>query len=177
MKSVFQTLVLARRSMRLMSGEPVTVDDLMPLFEAARWAPSEYNNQPWRFIYLFPDDALWQPLLAQLNGGNQAWVGKAGALIVVLARTQLEYKNKPGLTYLFDTGAACQNMALAAAAQNLAMCVLGGFDNDQVRTLFNVPGEFVIPVVLAIGHPRPGCVLPPGNRKSVSEISWKGKKW
>jgi len=81
----------ARWSPRAMAGTPLTLAEILPLLEAARWAPSCFNAQPWRFAYALNGSPAWQPLFDTLIGPNQAWVQRAGALIAVIARSEFEH--------------------------------------------------------------------------------------
>ena len=85
---------------------PMTDDELMSLFEAAKWAPSSYNNQPWRFLYARRDTPVWPLFFDLLQEGNKMWVKDASALIVVLSNTCFDYNGKPSITHSFDAGAA-----------------------------------------------------------------------
>ena len=89
-----------------MTGEGITDEDLMGLFEAARWAPSSYNNQPWRFICAKRDTKHWEVLFNLLVEWNKAWAKNASVLIVVIARKNFEFNEKPTRTNQFDAGAA-----------------------------------------------------------------------
>lgn len=113
-------LILNRWSPRAMSGETISDKELMSLFEAARWAPSSYNNQPWRFIYAKRGTEHWNTLFNLLVDANKEWANKAAVLIVVVSANNFVYNNKPSRTHSFDTGAAWENLALQGYAQGLA---------------------------------------------------------
>lgn len=101
-----EPLILNRYSPRALSGEPITETQLMTLFEAARWAPSSYNNQPWRFIYATRDSEYWPTFLGLLVEANKIWAKDAAVLIIVASHNNFSYNNKPSRTHSFDAGAA-----------------------------------------------------------------------
>jgi nitroreductase len=100
------SIILNRWSPRAMTGEELSDKELMTLFEAARWAPSSYNNQPWRFIYAKRNSPNWEKFLNLLVSGNQIWAKNAAALVVVISHNNFEHNNKQARTHSFDTGAA-----------------------------------------------------------------------
>src|SRR5690349_3147088 len=89
-----EPMLLTRWSPRAMSGESIGKDELMPLFEAARWAPSSYNNQPWRFIYAMKGTPHWEPFFNLLVEGNQAWCKNAAVLVIIASGKNFEYNGK-----------------------------------------------------------------------------------
>ena len=99
------SLILNRWSPRSITGEELTDEVLMNLFEAARWAPSSYNNQPWRFIYAKRNTEHWNRFFNLLVEGNKVWAKNAAALVVVIARKNFEHNEKPAQTNQFDTAA------------------------------------------------------------------------
>ena len=107
-------LILNRHSPRAMSGEKFTEHELLQLFEAARWAPSSFNNQPWRFIYAHRETAAWKVLFDLMVPFNQSWAKDAAVLLVVVSSNLFEKTKKPSRTHSFDTGAAWENLALQA---------------------------------------------------------------
>jgi nitroreductase len=125
---------------------------LMSLFEAARWAFSSYNNQPWSFVYVMPDSAIWGKTLALLVPYNRKWAQHAGALIVVTSRTHYAYNRKPALTHAFDTGVAVGNLTTQAVLLNLVVHPIEGFVYSAARKLFHIPDSHAIIAILAIGQ-------------------------
>jgi len=103
-------IILNRWSPRSMTGEELQNDELMSLFEAARWAPSSANSQPWRFIYATRDTEEWNTLFNLLVDLNKIWAKNAAVLIVIVSKKEFEYKGKviASATHQFDTGAACE---------------------------------------------------------------------
>ncbi|MGA9530559.1 MAG: nitroreductase family protein [Candidatus Babeliales bacterium] len=147
-------LILNRWSQRAMSGEQISKEQLMSLFEAARWAPSSFNNQPWRFIYAQKNTPFWDTLFNLLVPFNQQWVSTASILLVVFSYMRFTKTNKPSRTHAFDTGAAVQNLALEAYSQELVVHAMEGFDYDQAYQACSIPrDDYEIHAMLAIGKP------------------------
>ena len=175
-------LFVRRWSPRAMSGQPVSVAELMSLLEAARWAPSSYNGQPWRFLYARRDTPPWPTFVGLMSENNQRWAGKAGVLIVVVSRKLFEHNGQPARTHSFDTGAAWASLALQGTIMGLAVHGMQGFDYDRARTELRVPTEFDVEAMIAVGRLGRIEELPealrererPSPRKPVSEISFEG---
>ena len=144
-------LFVNRWSPRAMSGEEISNDDLMGLFEAARWAPSSYNNQPWRFIYAKRNTDHWQTLISLLVEGNKIWAQNAAVIVVVISRKNFEFNEKPAITHQFDAGAAWENLALEATSRGLVTHGMQGFDYKQAREELGVPENFDVMAMTAIG--------------------------
>ena len=178
-----QPLILNRWSPRAMSGESLTEEELMSLFEAARWAPSSYNNQPWRFIYAHRETDAWGSLFGLLGEFNQGWTHKAAALVVVVAKTRFDYNGKPSVTHALDTGAAWENLALEASARGLVAHGMEGFDYKAAKEKLGVPDDHVVLAMIAIGKPGKKEDLSaelqerevPSDRRPLSEIVMEGK--
>ena len=153
-------------------------DNLVALLEAARWAPSAANTQPWRFLVARRGDEAHARLFAALAPGNQAWAGAASTLVLVAARTAAE-DGKPQPWALYDTGQAVAALVTQAQADGLAVHQMGGFDTAAVRAEFGL-GETLTPVVvIAVGRRDPIADLPeplaaretaPRTRHPVSEL-------
>ncbi len=175
-------LILGRWSPRAMTGEALSEQELMPLFEAARWAPSSYNNQPWRFVYARRDTPAWKKLFALMGEFNQGWTKEAGALAVVLSKRTFEHNGKPSRTHAFDTGSAWENLALEASSRGLVAHGMEGFDYDRARKDLGVPEDYEIMCMVAIGKRAPASKLPqelqgkemPSDRKPLKEIVMEG---
>lgn len=175
-------LILNRWSPRAMSGEPIIQEELMQLFEAARWAPSSYNNQPWRFIYAYRDTLEWNKFFDFLVPFNQEWAKDAAVLVVIISAKNFDYNDKPSRTHSFDTGSAWQNLALQGSSMGLVVHGMEGFDYDRARKELNVPDNYTIEAMCAIGRPGKKEDLPeqmqeketPSGRKPVSEFIFEG---
>lgn len=177
------SLILKRWSPRAMSGEPITQNDLMTLFEAARWAPSSYNNQPWRFIYAMRDTPEWKIIFNLLVEFNQNWCKNAAVLIVIISKNNFEYNNKPSRTHSFDTGSAWENLTLQATHMNLVSHGMEGFDYDKAKKELGVPDDCTVEAMCAIGKPGKKENLPTdlqakeiaSDRKPITEFAFNGK--
>jgi nitroreductase len=146
-----QEIFLKRWSSRAISAESVTDEELMALFEAARWAQNSYNNQPWRFMYARREVPAWEIFLNFLVPANREWAQHAPILMIVLSQTFFEATGKPSRTHSFDTGAACQNMSLQAASMEIVAHGMAGFDYDAVRRELQVPENYTIEAMFAVG--------------------------
>ncbi len=174
---------LARRSSRALSDESISEQELMTLFDAARWAQSSYNNQPWRFIYARKNTAQWQTFFNFLVSANQVWAKDAQVLVVVLSKTTFDYNEKPSRTHSFDTGAACQNMALQGAFLDIVVHGMEGFDYQKTRKELQIPDVYEIQAMFAIGKIGQISGLPenlqaketPSQRKPLDEIVFQDR--
>lgn len=176
-------LLLNRWSPRSMTGEPMTDAELLPLFEAARWAPSSYNGQLWRFIIARrQNSAHWDKFFGLLAPANQVWAKGAAVLAVVASRKLFEYDGRPSATHSFDAGAAWENLALEAARRGLVAHGMEGFDYARAREELGVPAEFEVNAMIAIGKRAPRERLPekvrameePNARRPLKEILFEG---
>lgn len=178
-----EDLFLRRWSPRAMTGESVPRDQMMRLFEAARWAPSTYNEQEWRFLLATQDSDHWRTFFELLAEANQAWCDKAAALVVVLSHKTFERNGKPNPVHTFDAGAAFENLSLQGAAMGLVIHGMAGFDREKARKSLNVPDDYAVEAMIAIGNPADPSTLPddlqerekPSGRKPLSEILFEGK--
>ena len=177
-------LFVNRWSPRAMSGDSLAEDALHSLFEAARWAPSAFNNQHWRFVYATREDDEWGSFLDLLNEANRSWARDAGALIAVFSKVTLDHNGEAAATRSFDTGAAWQNLALEGARRDLAVHPMAGFDWDQIHDTLGVPkDEFDAEAMVAVGERADPETLPdelkereePSSRKPLDEIVFNGR--
>ena len=132
----------------------------MVLFEAARWAPSSYNNQPWRILYARRDSEHWPLFFDLLVEFNQAWAKNAGALVLFISRTHSDVTGETAVTHSFDTGAAWENLALQGWLKGFVVHGMQGFDYDRARTTLNIPEGFQVEAMAAIGKPADPATLP-----------------
>ena len=175
-------LILSRWSPRSMTGEELGDDDIMSLFEAARWAPSSFNNQPWRFIYAKRNTAYWDRLFNLLVESNRIWAKNAGLLIVVISRKNFEFNGKPARTHQFDAGSAWENLALEASSRGIVAHGMQGFDYEKAKTELGIPADFEVMAMIAIGKRGPKENLPtelqdkekPNDRKALKDIIMEG---
>lgn len=177
-----QPLILNRWSPRSMSGEPISNAELMSLFEAARWAPSSYNNQPWRFLYAKRDTDHFRMFFDLLVDFNKEWCKNAAVLGVVASEKIIAKTKKQSVTHAYDTGAAWENLALEGNARNLVVHGMQGFDYEKAKMTLSVPDEFEVLAMFAIGKHAPTELLSkdlqdkekPSTRKTVSEFAFEG---
>jgi nitroreductase len=176
-------LLLSRVSSRAFSEERLTEDELMSLFEAARWSPSSYNNQPWRFVYARRGEKEWDILFNVLVDFNKSWCKQADTLIAVISRNHFEHNNKPARTSHFDAGSAWMSLALEAHSRNIVAHAMEGFDYDALKKNLQIPDSFTIEAMIAVGRQGNKENLPeelrerevPSTRKPLTDIVAKGK--
>jgi nitroreductase len=174
-------LLLDRWSPRAMSGEAIGLSVLARLLEAARWAPSSMNFQPWRCLYALREGPHWATYLDFLSSGNRAWAQQGGALAVFISRRIFE-DGSPCPTHSYDTGAAWQNFALQGYADGLVVHGMRGFDVDRVRRVLGVPETWSVDAMAVVGRPGDPAALPerqrmretPSDRRPVSESAHEG---
>ena len=151
---------------------------LTALLEAARWAPSAQNSQPWRFLVTRRGESAHDRLFAALAPGNQAWAGAASALVMVAARTA-DDDGSPQPWALYDTGQAVAALVTQAQADGLSVHQMGGFDTGAVRAGFGLGDDLTPVVVLAVGRRGDTAWLPealaareaaPRTRRPVSDL-------
>jgi len=171
-----ETLFLSRISYRTFSQERLSEEERLALFEAARWAPSSYNNQPWRFVYACREDKEWNTLFDSLVEFNKQWCRFADTLVVVISKNI--HNNKPSRTASFDTGAAWISLALEATARNIIAHAMSGFDYAAIKEKLAIPDEFTVEAMIAIGKPGSKEDLqkedPPSLRKPLEKTISRG---
>ncbi|QDT36420.1 nitroreductase family protein [Stratiformator vulcanicus] len=155
-----EALLLKRWSPRAMDGGVVTDEHLASLFEAARWAPSTYNEQEWRFLYARRDSEHWKTFFGLLMEANQAWCDNASDLIVLLSKKTFAKNGKPNPVHTLDAGAAMQNLLLQAASMNLVAHAMAGFDRGKARAQLSIPDDYEVEAMIAIGRPGDPDDLP-----------------
>ncbi len=157
-------LFTRRWSPRAFTGEAIEPAQLLGLLEAARWAPSAMNAQPWRFIYARRDTPAWAPLLDVLVEGNQVWAKNAAALILVLSRKRWvpPGKSEPQAigSHSFDAGAAWASLALQTTLAGWHAHAMGGFDRERARSTYAIPDDYATEAVVAIGRLGERSLLP-----------------
>ncbi|MCR8633657.1 nitroreductase family protein [Paenibacillus radicis (ex Xue et al. 2023)] len=173
-------LFLNRWSPRAYSDRKVSDEDLNTILEAAHWAPSASNDQPWRFIVAKTQEHL--DLFHQfINEFNLAWASKAPVLIVV-ASNKLRGNGDANVAHAFDSGTAWGSLALQATILGLVTHAMGGFDRVKARQLLNVPDEFELHAVIAVGYHGDKSQLSealqarelPNGRLPLSEVVFEG---
>lgn len=145
---------------------PLPAADLRSLFEAARWAPSAFNEQPWRYLVAVrQDEAEFARLLGCLTDTNQQWARHASALAVGVASRTYARNGKPNGTALHDLGLAAASLTVEATVRGLAVHQMGGILPDRVRELYRVPEGFQPLTALAIGYAADPATLPEALRQ------------
>lgn len=131
----------------------MTKKELMPLFEAARWAPSSYNHQPWRFIYACKGSPDWERFFSLLFENNQLWAKNAAVLALLISRNRFEKNDGPARLHSFDAGSAFENLALQGTKNGFVVHPMEGFDAKKAQSDLQVPEHYSVQIMLAIGKP------------------------
>ncbi len=136
------------------AAKSVSHEQVITLLEAARWAPSCFGDQPWRFIVWNKnvDAQAWQQGFDCLVPGNQAWVKDAPVLLLTCADTLFNHNQKPNRWAQYDTGAAAENLCLQASSMGLMAHQMGGFDADKARETFAIPAQYIPMAMMSIGY-------------------------
>ncbi|WP_445289321.1 nitroreductase family protein [Variovorax atrisoli] len=175
-----------RWSPRAYTGEAISTPELLTVLEAARWAPSAYNAQPWRFIYAQRDTAAWQPIFDALVEFNRGWAQRAAALVVVVSAKDATFPGQteaaPNPWHAFDAGAAWASLAFQATLSGWSAHGMAGFDADALRAAVNLPQSYAIQTVVAIGRRADKGVLPealqarevPNDRRPLAQSAAEG---
>ncbi len=181
-----QPIFLERWSPRAFTGESVPKEDLLTMLEAARWAASSYNSQPWRFVYALRGTADWERFLQLLVPFNQTWAKDAAALVFFVSNSTMRSprsgKEVPSPTHSFDTGTASGCFALQAAFMGWHTHGMVGFDAERAFAELGVPKGYHIEAVFAVGKRADPARLPeelrareaPSDRKPLSELAFEG---
>jgi nitroreductase len=178
-------LLRRRWSPRAFAERPVELEKLRSIFEAARWAPSSFNAQPWSFIVATKhgDLADYQRMLGCLVESNQHWAKSAPVLIVSVATGAFEHNAKPNRHAFYDTGAAVAMLTVQATALDLHVHQMAGFSPEKVREAYNVPATAEPVSAIALGYAGDPASLPdelrkreltPGQRKPTSQFVFSG---
>ncbi len=175
-----------RWSPRAMSGASISLETLNILLEAARWAPSSNNGQPWRFAYAFRNTETFTKFFELLNPGNQIWCKQAGILMIMASQINFDatekYPSQLNRSHSFDAGAAWMNLALQGSMLDLVVHGMGGFDLTKASELARLPAGYLIEAMCAIGYPDSPESLPepfksreiPTGRNPVSKFAAEG---
>ena len=177
-------LIRNRWSPRAFSDKPVEPAILASLFEAARWAPSSNNEQPWAYLVATKDNPEdFSKMLSVLVDFNVGWA--KGAPVLVLAMSRLKFPNgNPNRNAFYDTGAASALLSVEATARGLAVHQMAGFDPAKAKQVFEIPVDCEPIAAIAIGHPGDHNSLPqklqerevaPRTRKPLSEFVMSGR--
>jgi nitroreductase len=173
-------LILNRWSPRSFSDRDVSAEDLRTLFEAARWAASSNNEQPWRYLVSRRGTATHAKIFESFGEWNRAWAGSASVLLLGTAKKTFTPKGTPNEYALHDLGAADATICYQATALGLHTHQMAGFDHDVARRLLEIPDDYLIGSIMAIGYlGEPSALtmdyqreqeMTPRNRKQLSEF-------
>jgi nitroreductase len=172
---------LDRWSPRAMSGEPLTQPQLMTVLDAARWAPSSGNFQPWRFLYALRGGDFWDVFMDFVVPANRLWAEQAGALVVLVSRTTRD-DGRPMRTHSYDTGAAWMSLALQAWKSGLVAHGIQGFDYEKAARVLRVPKDHAVEAMAVLGHPGDSAKLDerlrerevPSDRRPLEQSACEG---
>ena len=169
-----------RWSPRSFADRDVSPADLRTVFEAARWAASSYNEQPWRFFVGRRNSETYTKILSVLTEFNQRWARTAPVLILDAARTKFSHNGAANRVALYDVGAAAATLCYQAAALGLYTHQMAGFDVDAARKAFALPDEYIFGAAIALGYQGEPAALnneqmlaqetSPRQRKPLSEF-------
>ena len=177
---------LERWSPRAFTGEQLPEADLLTMLESARWAPSSYNSQPWRFAYARRDTPHWDRFLGLLVPFNQSWAVNASALVINISNSLMRPpgsdKDVPSPTHSFDAGTASGYLALQAHKMGWHAHGMVGFDKERAFTELGVSAGYRVEATYAIGRMGNVAALPenlrdrerPSSRMLLSEIAFEG---
>ena len=176
-----ERIFVDRWSPRAMSGEEISNEELLTLFEAARWAPSSMNNQPWRMLYAPRSSRHWPLFFDLLVEGNKLWCVKAAALVVVVSKTTFD-NGKACRTHSYDSGAAWMSLALQGSLLGLVVHGMQGFDYERAGIDLGIPEAFQVEAMIAIGRPGRPEELPeqlqaretPNDRRPLTQSVCEG---
>ena len=179
-------IFLERWSPRAFTREPISEPDLLTILEAARWAPSSFNAQPWRFIFARRDTPDWENFLNLLLPNNRVWAKDASALVILISnrfmRKPGEDVDVPSSTHSFDAGTASGYLALQANKIGFFVHGMAGFDKERTLTELHIPKEFHAEAIYAIGKLGDPSKLPealrarehPSLRLPLTELAFEG---
>ncbi|MGB2632642.1 MAG: nitroreductase family protein [Candidatus Acidiferrum sp.] len=176
-------LIRHRWSPRAFADKPVPPEVLRSLFEAARWAPSSSNEQPWAFLVATKNDPAYPKLLSTLVEFNQLWAKNAPVLAIAVSRLSFARTGHPNRNAFYDTGASVAHLTTEASARGLFVHQMGGFDPQKAKELFAIPADWEPIAAFVIGYPGDPQTLPetlrdrelaPRSRKPLSEFVMTG---
>jgi nitroreductase len=179
-------LFLQRWSPRSFTGATMPEYELFTILEAARWAPSAFNSQPWRFVYARRDTGHWPKLLGLLTESNQRWAKNASALVILVSKTTMllrgAEKEVPSWSHSLDAGAAWCSLALQAARSGWAAHGMVGFDKERAVSELGVPAGYRVEAAIAVGRRGDKSLLPeslqareqPSGRVPLRELVREG---
>jgi nitroreductase len=178
-------LIKERRSPLAYSERSVGREELRSLLEAARWAASSYNQQPWHFIVATKENHHeYERLLGCIVPANALWAASAPVLMLSVAKLTYDSNGAPNRHALYDVGQATANLAIQATALGLALHQMGGFDMERAREEFRIPDGYEPVAAIAVGYPGDPAILPeslrarasaPRTRRELGEFVFTGR--
>lgn len=180
--NIFRQVVEGRHSGRSYNpNKAVPSEALKNLIEAARWAPSSWGEEPWRFIICHRDNSpspAYTAVFNALMAPNQRWAKDAPVLIVVVTDTQLRQNRQgPNAHAMYDAGAAAQTMMLAAEANGLMLHPMGGIDPEAIARFFKISPEFKVMAVMALGYEDTSLPDPHPRSRQPAETHFFVEEW
>jgi len=160
-------IILERWSPHSFADRAVANEDLISIFEAVRWTASSYNEQPWRFVVGIKGTKIYEQLFASLIPFNQSWAGRAPVLIVGAADTKFSHNGTVNTYAIYDLGAATTTLKIEATFLGLSAHSMGGFDHTAVRASLNIPEQYALGAVIALGYQ--GEVDQLGDERLISQ--------
>ncbi len=179
--------IAERWSPRAFGNKPVSEEQLIRLFEAARWAPSSSNGQPWHFIIARKGDAHYDKLFEGVNEGNQKWAWTAPVLAVSVAQRRFDYKNRENRFYMHDVGMAMGNLLMQATYDGLHVHQMGGIVPEKIYSNFNIDEDtYEVAAMFVIGYQDESRLdemeekfreseVKPRERKELKDFLFAGK--
>lgn len=172
-------IIKNRRSPRAFSSESLSEEGIFKLFEAARWAPSSFNEQPWKFLYAMNGSDAFSKIADTLSENNKLWAPNAPVLIVALAEKFLSRNGSENKYALYDLGSAVAGLSFQASAMEIFVHPMGGFDQLKLRENLDISDDYLIGTIIAAGRIGDPSQLPeklkerefkPRIRKPLDEI-------
>jgi nitroreductase len=181
-----EPVFLQRWSPRAFTGEAIPHAEFFRILEAARWAPSSYNSQPWRFLYALRDTPHWAQFLGLLTEFNRSWAANAAALVFIVSKSTMRPPGAdadvPSYSHSFDAGAAWAHLALQATFMGWHVHGMVGFDHERAFSELHVPAGYRVEAAVAIGRLGDKSMLPemlqerevPSPRQPLSSTAFEG---
>ncbi|MHC4542976.1 MAG: nitroreductase family protein [Planctomycetota bacterium] len=164
--------VVYRWSPRSMNGQGLSEKDLMSLFEAARWAPSAFNNQPWRFYYAVKDSEKFRDLLRLLVEKNRQWCLNAACLMIVVSKKTYDHNGRAMRSHVYDSGAAWMALAIEGIRRGYVVHGMAGFDHEAASEYLDLGDDYHVNFMAAVGNPAPEVTHEAiSQRKALKEIA------
>lgn len=175
-------LIATRWSPRAYDPRPVEAEKLQRIFEAARWAASSSNHQPWYFLVGFKGDEVYQKIFDSLVEFNQLWTVNAPVLVLAISKTT-NSRGEINKSNAYDLGQAVATLSLQATNEGVFAHQMGGFDSDAAAMALEIPNEYKIRVVFTLGylgdvetlhHKLQHLEMNPRTRRPISESVFTG---